>query len=302
VKKTVIAEYEVPGKLTPIELGMLMTNGRFKNNFVTADIINLAVKGILTIKEVNEKILFFNSQDYEFTKNPDPLAVKGLVQTQKDILNKLFGSGNTVKLSSLKNNFYKVIGEVEKDGKSALKSKGLISPSGLYFNKGFLAAGGAMIFLSFFFAEFSIYLTLALIASGLITLIFAFAMPKRTPAGAELNWKIKGFKLFMETVDKHRAEFYEKENIFEKFLPYAIVFGITGLWIKKMKEIYGENYYATHMPLWYVGSLASFDADSFASRLESLSGSIAANTSAPSGSGGSGSSGGGGGGGGGGGW
>jgi len=69
-----------------------------------------------------------------------------------------------------------------------------------------------------------------------------------------------------------------------------------------MKEIYGEQYYATHTPIWYTGSLASFDADSFTSAMNSLSADIAANTSAPSGSSGAGGAGGGGGGGGGGGW
>ena len=127
-------------------------------------------------------------------------------------------------------------------------------------------------------------------------------MPKRTNRGAKLNVDAKGFKLFMETVDKDRAPFYEKENIFEKFLPYAIIFGITGIWIKRMREIYGEEYLATHAPVWYVSSAGTFDADNFSSSMESLSSAIAANTSAPSGSGGGGGAGGGGGGGGGGGW
>ena len=69
-----------------------------------------------------------------------------------------------------------------------------------------------------------------------------------------------------------------------------------------MKEIYGEDYFAAHAPIWYVGSVAAFDVDSFSSTIDSLSSSIAANTSAPSGSGGGGGAGGGGGGGGGGGW
>ena len=51
--------------------------------------------------------------------------------------------------------------------------------------------------------------------------------------GAELLWRIKGFKLYMETAEKYRQQFYEKENIFEKLLPYAMVFGMTEIWVKK---------------------------------------------------------------------
>jgi uncharacterized membrane protein len=128
-------------------------------------------------------------------------------------------------------------------------------------------------------------------------------MPKRTQKGAELLWRIKGFKLYMNTAEKYRQQFYEKENIFEKFLPYAIVFGITKEWVKKMQDIYGGEYFKTHIPAWYVGAnIASFNADSFSSAMSSLSSSISSNVGSASGAGGAGGAGGGGGGGGGGGW
>jgi uncharacterized membrane protein len=128
-------------------------------------------------------------------------------------------------------------------------------------------------------------------------------MPKRTLLGTETNWKIKGLRLYMETAEKARQQFYEKEHIFETLLPAAIVFGMTKEWVAKMKEIYGEEYFANYHPAWFVASdMGGFDTESFSAHLTSLSTSIASNTGTASGSGGSGSSGGGGGGGGGGGW
>lgn len=303
VDKAIMAEYDAPGKLSPIELGMLMTNGSFKNSFITAEIVNLAVKKLITIKEIDNKILFFHSKDYELTKISDPGTENTLNSPQKSIFKKLFADGDTVKLSSLKNEFYKVLGDIKKNANASLADKGLISAKSMHYRTGFAVAGAIMIGGSFLTGSWSGYLAISSFLSGLILLIFSLVMPKRTLAGANLNWEIKGFRLFMEKVDKYRAEFYEKENIFEKFLPYAIIFGITGIWIQKMKEIYGENYYAAHAPLWYVGAnAAAFDADSFNTAMSSLSSSIAASTSAPSGSGGAGGAGGGGGGGGGGGW
>jgi len=302
IDKTVIAEYEVPGKLTPLETGLLMTNGSLKNSFITAEIINLAVKGLITIKETNEKVIFFNSKDYELTKKANPYLEAGLNPVEKIILDKIFADGETIKLSDLKNDFYKVLPKIKKEIVKSLVDKGLIAEKGLSFKAPFIVFGIIFMVTAAPLILFSLALLPGLFISGLIMLIFGILMPKRTPEGAELNWRIKGFKLFMETVDKHRAAFYEKENIFEKFLPYAILFGITGLWIKKMKEIYGEDFYATHAPIWYVGSLAAFDADSLSAAMASMSTAIAANTSSPSGSGGAGGAGGGGGGGGGGGW
>jgi len=301
--KTIIAEYEIPDNLSPSEIGLLTTNGSFSNKLITAEIINLAAKGLLTIKEIEKKVLMFSSKDYELTKKPDARIEAGLNAPQKDILENVFKDGDTVQLSDLKNEFYKSLAGIKSKSKKLLTDKGLIMAEGLRFQILFIVLGVLFIPGAVVSAIVGLYfLSAGLFFSSLIVFIFAIIMPKRTPAGAELNWKIKGFKLFMETVDKHRAEFYEKENIFEKFLPYAIVFGITGIWIKKMKEIYGEKYFNTYAPAWYAGHIGAFDADSFSKSIESLSSAIAASTSSPSGGGGAGGAGGGGGGGGGGGW
>lgn len=303
--KTVIAEYEAPKGMSLIEIGLLMTNGNMENESITAEIINFAVMGIISIKEIENKILFFTSKDHEFIRNNKTEAENSLNKPQKDILDKIFEKGDVIKISSLRNNFYKVLKDVKKDGNELLAGKNLIVASGLKYSTVMIALGFGLVFVNLFWgiAIFGIWVGLPLAISGLIILIFGFIMPKRTLEGAEMNWKIKGFKLFMETVDKDRAKFYEQENIFEKFLPYAILFEITDLWIKKIKEIYGEEYFASHVPAWYVGSsMNSFNIDSFTNSISGLSDSIAANTSAPSGSGGGGGAGGGGGGGGGGGW
>jgi len=299
--KSIVPEYEAPGNLSPMELGMLQKNGAFNNKFVTAEIINLAVQGFLTIRETEEKILFFKYKDYELNKKEN-IKMEVLNKAQKSIMDSVFAEGAIVKLSSLKNKFYKSIRDIDKKAKDILAGKKLIVPSGLVFQGVFLAVGAVLVVVSFFVFSLSVFFSIGLFFSGIMVIIFGLFMPKRTPAGAALNWQIKGFKMFMETVDKDRAAFYEKENIFEKFLPYAIVFGITEIWINRMKEIYGEEYFSAYRPVWYSGALGSFSAESFSSTIDSLSSSIAASTSSPSGSGGAGGSGGGGGGGGGGGW
>ncbi|MFZ2153636.1 MAG: DUF2207 domain-containing protein [Candidatus Moraniibacteriota bacterium] len=302
--KTVIAQYEAPKGMSPIEMGLLMTNGTFKNHFITAELINFAVLGIITIKEIENKILFFTSKDYEIIRTNNKEAENVLNEAQKVILNKIFEKDGNVRISSLKNNFYKVLGDLKKKGNGMLSDKNLIVAKGMTYSTVFITVSIILIFFSIFFGiALGLVFCLALMATGIIVLIFGLIMPKRTAEGNEVNWNIKGFKLFMETVDKDRAKFYEEKNIFEKFLPYAVLFEITDIWIKRIKEIYGEEYFTNHVPAWYIGSsLSSFNADNLSSALDSLSSSIAASTSAPSGSGGSGGSGGGGGGGGGGGW
>lgn len=300
--KVVIPEYEIPDGLSMLELGVLSTNGTLKNEFLTAAIIELAVMGALRIKETTEKILFFKTTDYVLEKQ----VVSSLVlpSHQQLLLETLFQSGNEVKLSSLKTSFYKAIPALKKQVIESLVEQELIEKKGLGYRVGFLILGGVAAFLAFLLFGAGSYIGggAALFATG-IAVIFGLIMPKRTLKGAEVNWKIKGLKLYMETAEKERQRFHEKEGVFETLLPVAMVFGMTTEWIKKMRDMYGEEYMKNYHPAWFVATdMGSFDADSFSSHIESLSSSIGANTGTPSGSGGSGSSGGGSGGGGGGGW
>ena len=300
VDKTIIPEFEIPENLMPMEMGMLYSNGSFKNEFIASTIVDLAVKKRIVIEEI-KKSWFLGGKDFKLKKiSNEPLLES---TAQGVLLNALLGGKDEVMLSSLKNSFYQKIPVIKNAAIADLKQKDLIDPSGLKFRILFI-----VIALVFFFAVFGAAgtglfgLAIALAVSAVIILVFGLLMPRRTSKGAELNWRIKGFRLYMETAEKYRSQFNEKENIFEKFLPYAIMFGIAKLWAQKMEMIYGKEYFATYHPIWYVGAIGNFNADSFAANLNSLSSSIAANAGTASGAGGGGFAGGGGGGGGGGGW
>ena len=57
-------------------------------------------------------------------------------------------------------------------------------------------------------------------------------------------------------------QFQEKENIFEKYLPYAISFNVVKKWAKAFEGIYNQP------PTWYEGSFGSkFSAVIFADSL-----------------------------------
>jgi uncharacterized membrane protein len=91
-------------------------------------------------------------------------------------------------------------------------------------------------------------------------------------------------------------------ELFERYLPFAMAFGVERKWARAFQEIYRDP------PTWYVGTNATaFDVGGFSSRLADLSSRAGrAMASSPRSSNGSGfsggSSGGGSGGGGGGGW
>lgn len=305
--KTIIPEYDPPASLSPLEMDVLRNNGKLRSQALTAEIIYLAVKGVLKIKETQKKFWIFKTKDYELTRTGDQSLEAALNEPQKKILDTLFqfGSDGRVNLSDLKNKFTQYLKEIEGKTREELEKKSLVLEYSYKYRNYLGIAAFCLLGIGFFLLKAMLVgAGIGIIVSGFMTAIFAPLMARKTVQGAEIDWKIKGFKLFMKTAEKYRAEFNEKENIFEKLLPYAVAFGITKLWIKKMKDLYGDDFYASYAPAWYVGSLggAAFDADSLSSSISSLSSAIGSNVSSSSGSGGAGGSGGGGGGGGGGGW
>lgn len=120
-----------------------------------------------------------------------------------------------------------------------------------------------------------------------------------TPYALDLIGRIRGFRNFLETAKRDRLEmlFHEDPTWFYDMLPYAMVFGLTGIWERHMRTM------SVPPPTWY-DSPVGFRPDRFSHSMRSMV-NTAVSTPSSSGSGGSsggGSSGGGGGGGGGGSW
>ncbi|MDF1480077.1 DUF2207 domain-containing protein [Leifsonia sp. H3M29-4] len=154
-----------------------------------------------------------------------------------------------------------------------------------------------------------------------IAFIIVFSIVFRSPLtdkGAELRDHFKGLQLYIRLAEADRLRMLQSPTgaertavsatdprevvkVYEKLLPYAILFGLERQWAQELGK-----YYTEASPDWYSGT-GAFNAAVFASSISSLSSSVStsysgsSSSSSSGGSGGGGSSGGGGGGGGGGG-
>ncbi|OQA04909.1 MAG: hypothetical protein BWY68_00055 [bacterium ADurb.Bin400] len=309
--RTIIPEYDIPSNLPPMETSALLGNGSLKTSAISAGIIGLAVRGVINIQEIPKQGIFGKADHSLSLLVPDYLSRTDLAKSERQLLSALFGANTEVKISSLKNKFYTSLPDIKKAVRSHLVKNSYFAEKGFSLQvtlaiAGFVFAVVLAMLSGFALAVIPNSITYYIVSSVVaVTIVFVFAaiMIQQTEKGAETVWQIKGFRLYMETAERYREQFNEKENIFEKFLPYAMVFGIVGLWVEKMKQIYGEEYFNHYHPVWYAGSLANFDASSFTDTLDNLSSTMSSTMSSSpssSGSGGGGSSGGGGGGGGGG--
>jgi len=302
--ETVVVEFESPDQLRPAEIGALLDE-KADTLDVTATLVDLANRGYLTIAEEPKKWLF-GSTDYVLTqKNPDRA---GLLDYEKELLERLFESGDIVSVSSLKKKFYTDLAKVKEKLYQDMVDKKFFTenPSTVrtYYSLGALGLGivaGILIWIGFSAVLATLVAAAgAIVVVALFLLIMAQFMPARTAVGRQLYVRAKGYRMFVERAEKYRQQFFEKKNLFNEVLPYAIVFGVT----EKFAKAFAEMGLKPDQPGWYTGS-APFNAAVFGASMASFSSSVSqaiASTPSGSGSGGGGSSGGGFGGGGGGSW
>ncbi|MEN8098266.1 MAG: hypothetical protein ABFQ89_04260, partial [Chloroflexota bacterium] len=82
--------------------------------------------------------------------------------------------------------------------------------------------------------------------SGIVVLAIAQFMPARTSTGAQETEKWRAFRRYLKEIDRH-TDLDQASELFDKYLPYAIAFGIDKSWIRTF-----ESHPSTMIPTWYL--------------------------------------------------
>lgn len=296
VKAAVTVVYAPPvfesRPLTPSEAGTLLDE-KLDPRDITSGIVGLAVKGYLQIEEVKKEGLIFDRSDTYLKKMKE--VDEELSPFEMELMKSLFSfSPARVSLSSLQNKFYKNLDRLKRTlyGELVRKKYFIMSPEKVrkvYLTTGILCilAGG---FLLAFFFPFSMgkgFIASAL--TGLPILLIGRHMPAKTRAGAMAYTEVLGFQEFMNRAEKDRLERMGDQNLFTRFLPYAIALDVVDNWARAFEGIYQAS------PGWYVspGGFKTFHPPSFTRSMNTLTSNLgSAMFSAPRGSGGGGSGGG----------
>lgn len=294
--------------LLPAEVGVLLDE-RLDPRDVTASVVNLAVKGHITIEEKVTPGLLFDKTDYVLRKAKGPAPE--LPPFEGLLMQRLFREhGDEVSVSDLKQRFFRNIENLRKSAFEELERMKLfganpLTITGKYRNMGFailIVGGGIALLASKIGLSEGSSPVVAAILSGVVVFLFAPYMPVKTVKGVKTMGAILGFEEFLSRTERDRLERMKDANLFERCLPYAIALGVSERRAKAFEGIHQEP------PNWYIsrGGFDTFRPVAFHRSLDTaLSSMTAAMHSSPrsSGSGFSGGgSGGGGGGGGGGSW
>ena len=258
-RKTIIAEYDPPEGMTPGEMGTLL-DARVHPRDFSAAVVNLAIGGYLRIIE-EEKGKIFKSKSYTLERIKS--ADEKLEEHEKIILERLFESGSRIELAQGKAK--QAFNEFAKNLYAHLARQNYFIRNPNSVRGAFILVGGALVFVGFFLGEIIGPLGLgSFAATGVMFFAFAPIMPKKTKKGTLAYERALGFKEFLTVAEKYRIQWQEKERIFEKYLPYAMVFGVVDQWSRALADTMREP------PSWYSGSFAGWNAVAFTSSLNSF--------------------------------
>ncbi|MBU1131569.1 DUF2207 domain-containing protein [Patescibacteria group bacterium] len=256
---TIIPYYQPPLNLLPAEVGSVIDE-RVNLVDISSTIIDLAVKGFIKIKEAGRN-------DWEFIKLRE---FEGLKIWEKKFAEAIFDSKPSVKISELKNNFYRHLADLKKEMYKDLVEKNFFTASPqkirtLYIIAAFILLCLGMVVIPFFGGGFNI---LFLVLSAVVIFWLGQYMPYKTKEGTKAVQEIKGYKRYLAVAEKERIKFHnapeKKPEEFEKHLSYAMVLGVEKKWAQQFKDIYLQK------PSWYEGRFATFNSLIFVSSLNNL--------------------------------
>jgi uncharacterized membrane protein len=288
----VVAQYESPDNLSPAECDYIL-NEHFSKSFLTAEIIQLAVNGYIKIKhEMKKGFLGFAKEDFRIIRLKDISSITS--QTQKQVFEIFFkNSASEILLSELDNKSFATNIETSKSEiKKGVIGQGYFPNNPLVIRSLFITPVVLLSILGLIISVGRTINIISILISAIVALFFAYLMSKRTQKGSDTRQQILGLKLYIATAEQDRINFHnapeKNPELFEKLLPYAIVFGLSKVWSKAFEKIYTKN------PNWYSDpSNSLFNALILNNALNSFSSNVSSTYNHSASTGGSGFGGGG---------
>lgn len=253
-----VPEYisEPPSDLPPAIVGSLIDEKADVRD-VMSTLIDLGSRGYLVIEEEKSEGLFGIGSTSEFTFKRTDKAITDLRPFEQRVMNNMFSSRSMERsLNSMKNKFYTVIPQVQSDLYKELVQESLFDRSPQATRGTWMVAGIALEALAFFGFVFLmsaleditpaiICLPVALGFTGLVAIVIAQFMPAKTRKGAEEAAKWNAFQEYLRNLEKY-ADVESAASTFDKYLPYAVAFGLDRTWMNKFRNV-------EYMPIppWY---------------------------------------------------
>lgn len=296
-KLTVIPHYDVPKNIYPLLAGNIYSK-KLNTKHITAQLIQLAIDKHIKIVQESTRSYFLKKDDITKEIKEEPIRI---------LYGGVFSGKDEINTRDIPTDFYITVNSIKKTLENTLITEKFYSQKRHNLWNTFFAAGTLSLILVFATAPFFSSLmasgwTYGLVLSTIVLFILNSKVDLKDELGNKVFYELEGLKMYINTAEKHRIEFHNDPKkyigVFEKLLPYAIIFGLEKKWVAEFEDIYKEA------PSWFEGDVSTFNTGMLINSLSTVQRNVQLHSAPPSSqgaSGGSGFSGGGSGGGGGGG-
>ncbi len=237
-----------PGDLPPGAVGVLLDEMADQRDIV-ATLVDLGNRGVITLDESKSGgvLGIGSSSDYEITLVQLPESLRPF---EKTLLVALFGTGldagKKVKMSEAGERFQGSSEKIKDQLYDEVVNRKFFDADPDAVRKRYRTMGfGAFIIavllgcvgISFFSASAPLIwlpvIVLAILA--IIMIAISSGMPRKTQLGAEEAAKYRAFRTYLDDIDKYE-NIEAKNDIFQKYLPYAIAFGLEENYTRKFAQ------------------------------------------------------------------
>nr|HID15013.1 DUF2207 domain-containing protein [Anaerolineae bacterium] len=225
---------------------------------IIATLVDLARRGYLTIEE-ERRSGFFGATDFDFTFRRTDKPADGLLPYERTLLRRIFGGRTERRMSSLRNRFYTAIPRIKDQlYKETVKRRYFrASPDkvrkrytglGVALLVGAIAGGICLMALLSEYTGAVICPFIGIGATAIGMIIVGQWMPAKTRKGAKQAAWWGAFKRYLAEIERY-TDLSQATDVFEKYLPYAIAFGLDRSWVRKFSRLETAQ---VPIPVWYV--------------------------------------------------
>ncbi len=240
--------FEPPIGVSPGEIGLL-TDTRADNIDISATIIDLAVRGYLRIDSAPAGDTLVSLRQ--------PQA--GLKPFEAELLQGLFAHGDRVTTAQLRDEKYAgTIAKVREALTEAGVQRGWFSArpnkrhATAFWSGTFSTAGG--------FAASSVgagsgwgLIGVPLILFGVGMMATAHRFRSRTALGSAYLEQSRGFEQYLRTIQADHISYSSDDDLFSRYLPYAMVFGLTKRWAEVFAHSHSQGQLPNGDLNWFPG-------------------------------------------------
>ncbi|MCC2315125.1 DUF2207 domain-containing protein [Cellulomonas xiejunii] len=255
----VAVQFQPPEGARPGEIGTLVDEKADPVD-VTATIIDLAVRGWLRIEEVPRTNPRKKPKDWTLVRLRP--GTEGLLPFEAWLLSDLFEKSDEVRLSELKATFASSLAKVQSMLYDHVTSVGWFRANPKSVRTTWIVVGillasaglfGALVATAIQVVPGLALVGIALLIVGVLVLVLSGSAPARTPDGTAVLAQALGFRRYLATAEADQIRFEEGQDVFSRYLPYAIVFGLADRWSRVFAELAAQGV-AVAAPIWYVGA------------------------------------------------